>query len=66
MSLRQIRRSTAQDLVLLLEQLDPFVAPRRASDSFPARPDERVADLRSSIVSQRFRHEAEIPKYFAT
>jgi hypothetical protein len=42
-------------------------ASRSASDSFAARPaGDGLADLRSSIVSHRLRHDGETPKSFAT
>ena len=42
-------------------------ASRGASDSFAARPaGEGLAEFLSSIVIQRFRHDGEMPKSFAT
>ena len=63
--MRPVRRAPAQDVVLLLEELDSACSPgRRGSDPLPGwrepgdrgEPDHQGGF--SSIASQRFRHEA--------
>jgi hypothetical protein len=67
MRLRQVGGRPPQDLVLLLEELDPLVRLTQrfgvAAGLGRARAPGRFF---SSIASQRFKHDGEVPKSFAT
>jgi hypothetical protein len=67
MSLSEIRGCAPQDLVLLLEQLDPLMSLAKLRGLTARSPDPDFGDdSRSSMTSQRFRHDGEMPKSFAT
>jgi hypothetical protein len=67
MSLREVGRGPTQDLVLLLEQLDPPVRLTQRIGLATGPVEVLVLEFRrSSTVSHRFRHDGEIPKSFAT